>query len=65
MSRRRWSFVSSTFNALLTAGVFLLLAAATAQAKSGCVTCHTDEDMLEENLAKVQAKKSAKQAGAG
>ncbi len=34
-------------------------------AQSSCVTCHTDEDMLEENLAVVKKKKSAMQSGAG
>ena len=30
-----------------------------------CITCHTDEDLLEENLAEVKTKKSAMQAGSG
>lgn len=32
---------------------------------SSCVQCHTDEDMLEENLSKVKKKKSAMTSGAG
>jgi hypothetical protein len=32
---------------------------------SGCVTCHTDEDMIMKNLTKKEAKKSALQAGTG
>ena len=30
-----------------------------------CITCHTDEDLLEENLADVEAKVSEMQAGSG
>ena len=30
-----------------------------------CITCHTDEDLLEENLAEVKTKTSAMQAGSG
>ncbi len=34
-------------------------------ATSSCVQCHTDEDMLEENLSKVKKKGSAMTSGAG
>ena len=51
--------------AISTALALCGLFSGAAMAKSGCVTCHTDEDMLEENLAVGKAKKSAKQAGAG
>ncbi len=47
------------------AAVSLLLAANVGFAASSCVTCHTDEDMLIENLAKAKGKKSAMQSGAG
>jgi hypothetical protein len=30
-----------------------------------CITCHTDEDLLEENLAEVETKVSEMQAGSG
>ena len=33
--------------------------------ESSCVTCHTDEDMLEETVTVVKKKGSAKQSGAG
>jgi len=33
--------------------------------ESSCVGCHTDEDMLEENITVVKKKGSAKQSGAG
>lgn len=36
-----------------------------ADASSSCVKCHLDEDMLEDNLAEVTGKASAKQSGAG
>lgn len=36
-----------------------------AAATSSCVTCHLDEDLLNDNLATVKAKKSAMQSGAG
>ncbi len=32
---------------------------------SGCVVCHTDIDLLEENLGEQTKKKSALQSGAG
>lgn len=32
---------------------------------SSCVTCHTDEDLLRDNLAETQTVKSALQAGSG
>lgn len=38
---------------------------AVAESTSSCVKCHLDEDMIEDSLAEVKAKKSAKQAGAG
>ena len=34
-------------------------------AASSCVTCHTDEKMITENLSKEESKKSALQAGTG
>ena len=36
-----------------------------AAADSGCVTCHTDQEMLKKNLAAQKGKKSAMQSGAG
>ncbi|THB73176.1 MAG: hypothetical protein D6B25_15525 [Desulfobulbaceae bacterium] len=32
---------------------------------SSCIVCHTDIDLLEENLGKTKTKKSALQAGSG
>lgn len=44
---------------------FLLCNVSFAAAGSGCVKCHTDEEMLEDTAAPVVAKKSALQSGAG
>lgn len=38
---------------------------AEAESSSSCVKCHLDEDMLEDSLAEVKGKASAKQSGAG
>ena len=48
--------------AVLLLGSFL---AGDSFADSGCVTCHTDEEMIKKNLSKKKVKKSALQAGAG
>ena len=34
-------------------------------AESSCVQCHTDEDMLEDNLSKVKKKGSSMTSGSG
>jgi len=49
----------------ISGGLLLGMTGVTFAAQSSCVTCHTDEDMLEENLAVVKKKKSAMQSGAG
>jgi len=55
-------------------GAFIILAAGlipfigagkTYAAQSSCIQCHTDEDMLEENVAAATTKGSAMQSGAG
>jgi hypothetical protein len=48
--------------AVLLLGSFL---AGDCSAASGCVTCHTDEKMIIENLSNDESKKSALQAGTG
>jgi len=48
--------------AVLLPGSFL---AGDSFAASSCVTCHTDEKMITENLSKGESKKSALQAGTG
>jgi len=60
------------FSRLVTGAPLLLACAAimtwSTQAgatASSCVKCHLDEDMIEGSLAKVQAKSSAMQSGAG
>ncbi len=49
---------------LLCAALFCLLLSGSVHADT-CITCHTDEDLLEENLAEDKTKKSAMQAGSG
>ena len=50
---------------LLCAALFCLLLSTSAFGDDSCITCHTDEDLLEENLAEDKTKKSAMQAGSG
>ena len=53
---------------LAAVSVFVFLAVIfhiAAAADSGCVTCHTDQEMLKKNLAAQKGKKSAMQSGAG
>ena len=49
---------------LFCSALFTLLLSGTAIADS-CITCHTDEDLLEENLTEVKKKVSEMQAGSG
>jgi hypothetical protein len=44
--------------------LFVLLLSTGGYAET-CITCHTDEDLLEDNLAEVEKKTSALQAGSG
>ena len=46
-------------------GIMFFSMNGTAGAASSCVTCHTDEDMLQETATVVEAKASAMQSGAG
>jgi len=61
--------MSRLFGIMVVAGSALscMLAAGGAQAAepSGCVACHTDEAALVRNLARLTARKSALQSGAG
>lgn len=50
---------------VISGGLLLGLTGGAFAGQSSCVTCHTDEDMLEDNLAVVKKKKSAMQSGAG
>lgn len=42
-----------------------LLLSTSAFADDTCIVCHTDEDLLEDNLADTKKKTSAMQAGSG
>lgn len=46
-------------------GLVFTVQLSAAQAEDSCVSCHTDEAMLEKNLGKKDEKKSALQAGPG
>lgn len=64
---RKWQLkclqgVCITFMAV---GIVPFIGGSSYAADSSCVKCHTDEDMLEENLSKVKAKGSALTSGAG
>ncbi len=50
---------------VIFAGLLCLLLSGNAFGDDSCITCHTDEDLLEENLAEVKTKTSAMQAGSG
>jgi hypothetical protein len=51
---------------ILAAGMIPLIGVGNSFAsESSCVVCHTDKDMLEENVTVVKKKGSAKQSGAG
>ena len=49
---------------IICASLLSLLLSANVYADT-CITCHTDEDLLEENLADVEKKVSEMQAGSG
>lgn len=53
------------FRALFGAALFCFILAGNAYGEDSCITCHTDEDLLEEYLADSQNKTSALQAGSG
>ncbi|MFC1830749.1 hypothetical protein ACFL0S_01855 [Thermodesulfobacteriota bacterium] len=57
--------VGTILTPLLCAVLFCLLLSTSAFGDDSCITCHTDEDLLEENLAEDKTKKSAMQAGSG
>lgn len=65
---KRWQvrYMQGACITFMTAGMISLAGVATSMAAtSSCIQCHTDEDMLEENLSKVKAKGSTLTSGAG
>ncbi len=57
----RFSIITTFF----TLCIFFSLGLTDSSAQSSCVSCHTQENMLEENLAAKEEKKSALTSGAG
>jgi hypothetical protein len=55
----------SIFTAFITLCISFSLGLTDLLAQSSCVSCHTQENMLEENLAAKEEKKSALTSGAG
>ena len=64
-SRPRKPRAGRTIAPVLCAALLSLLLSTGAFGADSCITCHTDEDLLEENLAEVKNKTSAMQAGSG
>jgi len=60
---RRFSHLFSAYLAM--PALALLLSSQALAEDSSCIVCHTDIDLLEENLAESGDKKSALQAGSG
>ena len=57
-------FLNHVLAPVFCAALFGLLLTAKAYGDT-CITCHTDEDLLEENLAETETKVSEMQAGSG
>lgn len=57
-------FLKQFLTPIFCAALFALLMSANVYGDT-CITCHTDEDLLEENLAEVESKVSEMQAGSG
>ena len=55
----------SIFMAFLILCISFLLSGTDSLAQSSCVSCHTNENTLKENLAPKEEKKSALTSGAG
>lgn len=66
MSRHRHLQILGSLTAcLFTIALCLTLNDPAFADDSTCITCHTDEDLLADNLAEVGKKKSALQSGSG
>ncbi|NNK96509.1 MAG: hypothetical protein HKP41_19355 [Desulfobacterales bacterium] len=67
MSSNRYLRVCCHMAALLFVALTLSLVVSSQSRadESSCITCHTDEGLLAENLGTVDKKKSALQAGSG
>ena len=66
MSPKRIPLARRSLTPYLLAVVFCVFLSGTVYGNdSTCIVCHTDEDLLEENLGTVEKKTSALQAGSG
>ena len=66
MSRHRHlRIVGSLAPCLITIALCLALNSRALADDSTCITCHTDEELLADNLAEPGSKKSALQSGSG
>lgn len=64
MHNKHHHFFTQFLTPIFCAALFGLLLSVNAYGDT-CITCHTDEDLLEENLAEVETKVSEMQAGSG
>ena len=64
-SQKHHATIGSILSSLVCGAAFCLLLSGNVYGGESCITCHTDEDLLEENLAEVKTKTSAMQAGSG
>ena len=62
---RKWQVLCVRGACSLMAAGMIFGAGSSMAATSSCVQCHTDEDMLVENLSQVKKKGSAMTSGAG
>ena len=64
MHNKHYQIFKHVPTSIFCAALFGLLLCVNAYGDT-CITCHTDEDLLEENLAEVETKVSEMQAGSG
>lgn len=57
--------LNAVLKPLFLATLLSLLISTSAFGDDTCIVCHTDEDLLEDNLADTEKKTSAMQAGSG
>lgn len=65
MAKSRVDRKSGGIHVIVLSFAITFLISSSAWAENSCVNCHTDEDMLTQNLGKSEKKKSTMQAGPG